>query len=163
MPAYSFLDTQCSITGPFGSFPLSLGPGVGGVAEEGITIEFTEDKDRQLIGADGSVMHSLNASKAGKITIRLQKTSPVNQQLAQLYNAQTISSLFWAKNVIVLSNPVIGDNYTCTGVAFVRFPRNDNAKEAGIIEWEFNAGFIDAILGGGVVSVAAGLGVALGI
>jgi hypothetical protein len=163
MPVFSFLDVQASITGPFGSFPLSVGPGVGGVAEEGISIEFTEDKDRQLIGADGSVMHSLNASKAGKATLRLQKTSPVNSQLAQMFNEQITSSLFWAKNLIVVANSVTGDNYTLTGVAFTRFPANHYAKEAGLIEWEFNVGFIDVILGSGVVSVAAGVGVSLGI
>jgi hypothetical protein len=167
MPTYSFLDFQASITGPGGSFPLSLGPGVGGVAEEGISIEFGEDKDRILFGADGTAMHSLNAAKGGRVLIRLQKTSPVNQKLAALYNYQTVSSLLHGKNVIVLANPVIGDIYQCRSVAFLKFPANHYAKEAGIVEWDFNAGYIDPVLGAGIVAgvlinVAGAAGPAIG-
>lgn len=148
---YSFLDVLVTITGPGGSF--SLGAGSGN-SEEGISIEFAEEKDRLVIGADGTGMHSLNASKAGKIMVRLLKTSPVNAQLSQLYSFQTTSSLFHGQNIIVLTNPVIGDDYTCTGVAFVKFPRNDFAKEAGFLEWDFNAAVIDPVLGAGILEAA---------
>jgi hypothetical protein len=162
MPTYSFTDVQCAITGPFGTFPLSLGPGVGGVAEEGISIEYSEEKDRILIGADGSPMHSLNPAKNGKITVRLQKTSPVNSQLDTMFWLQAQSSMFWGKNVITLTNPVIGDTYVCTSVAFAKYPKNDWAKEAGIIEWDFNAGFIDPKLGAGLLGVLGQVGAIIG-
>jgi len=147
---YSFLDVQCVINGPGGNF--SLGPGAAN-AEEGISIEYIEDKDRMLIGADGSAMHSLNASKAGKALIRLLKTSPVNAFLEQMYNFQTVSSLFHGKNNIALSNPVSGDGYNLAGCAFTKFPRNDFAKEAGMLEWDFNVSEVDVILGTGVFLV----------
>lgn len=149
MQTYSFLDVQATIIGPGGS--VSLGAGAAN-AEEGISIEFIEDKDRMIVGADGNAMHSLNASKAGKITVRLLKTSPVNSLLNDLYNFQTSNGLFHGKNVLVLGNTTTGDNYTCTGVAFTRHPRNDWAKEAGFLEWDFNAGVIDPILGSGILA-----------
>lgn len=149
---YSFLDVQSTINGPGGNF--SVGAGAG-IAEEGISIEFNEDKDRMVIGADGIAMHSLNASQAGKALIRLQKTSPVNSQLEQLYNFQTTSSLFHGQNTLVVTNPVTGDVYTLTGTAFAKFPRNDYAKEAGLLEWDFNVSNIDVKLGQGVQLLAA--------
>jgi hypothetical protein len=148
---YSFLDVQAAITGPFGT--VSLGAG-SAAAEEGISIEYTEDKDRMLIGADGSAMHSLNASKAGKALVRLLKTSPVNSALTAMYNLQTVSSLFHGKNTITVANPITGDFYTLNACAFTKFPRNDYAKEAGLLEWDFNVSAIDVMLGSGVFLVA---------
>jgi hypothetical protein len=144
---YSFNDVQAAISGPGGAFPIGAG---SGNSAEGITIEFDEDKDRMIFGADGSYMHSLNPAQGGRVIIRLLKTSPVNELLADLYNFQTPSSLFHGQNTIVLSNPVTGDLYTCVGVAFQKFPRNDWAKEGGVIEWIFNAGVIQPVLGAGI-------------
>jgi hypothetical protein len=144
---YSFLDVQATIQGPGGGGPVGAG---AGAASEGISIEFEEDKDRMVVGADGQFMHSLNASKAGRINIRLLKTSPTNEFLESLYNFQTVSSLFHGQNTLVVTNVVTGDVYTCTGVAFQKFPRNDYAKEAGMLEWNFNAGTIDVVLGEGI-------------
>lgn len=146
---YSFLDVQATITGPGGGFPVGAG---AGAATEGISIEYEEDKDRLVVGADGSPMHSLNASKAGRISIRLLKTSPTNDLLEQLYNFQTTSSLFHGQNVLVITNVVTGDVYTCTSVAFQKFPRNDYAKEAGMLEWTFTAGYVDVLLGSGIAA-----------
>ena len=148
---YSFLDVQATINGPGGSF--SVGAGAGN-AEEGISVEFTEEKDNMKIGADGTAMHSLNASKAGKIFIRLLKTSPVNAQLEQLYNFQTGSALNHAQNTIVITNPVTGDDYQCIGAAFSKFPRNDYPKDAGFLEWDFNVSAIDVRLGSGIAALS---------
>ena len=60
---YSFEDVQATLNGPGGS--ISLGAGAGN-AQEGISFEFLDDKDGMLIGADGSVVHSLRASKAAR-------------------------------------------------------------------------------------------------
>src|ERR1700690_3265850 len=108
LPTYSFLDVQATITGPGGAFALGSG---SANAKEGITVEFIEDKDNMIIGADGSAMHSLIASKGGTATIRLLKTSPVNSQLQQLYAYQQTSSAFWGQNLIRLTNAVTGDEY----------------------------------------------------
>lgn len=145
---YSFLDVHATISGPGGSFQLGAG---AGNAAEGISVEFTEDKDRLVFGADGSPMHSLVASKGGKVLCRILKTSPTNYLLAQLYNFQLASSLVWGQNVITIFNPISGDDYTATQCAFTKFPRNDFSKEAGMIEYDFNCGVLDVVLGPGVL------------
>lgn len=142
---YSFQDVNSTITGPGGA--ISLGYGAH-VAEEGISVEFTEETDSMTVGADGGVAHSLHASKAGKVTVRLLKTSPTNQQLSQMYNLQRASSLLHGQNVLVVTNVVTGDVYTCQQVAFTKHPANAFAKTAGTVDWEFNAGRIEAVLGG---------------
>jgi len=146
-PVYSFLDVSCTIVGPGGS--ISLGAGSAN-AEEGISVEFTEDKDRLAFGADGSPMHSLIAALGGKFMVRLQKVSPVNSLLVAMYNVQKVSSGLWGKNTIVLNNAVSGDNYTGTSAAFTKIPRNDYASAAGNLEWDFNVGVMEVVLGSGV-------------
>lgn len=145
---YSFTDTQASITGPGGS--VIIGSGAGN-AKEGITVQLTEDKDRLVIGADGSSMHSLIAGNSGKIIVRLLKTSPTNALLTALFNFQKQSSAFFGKNILKITNPVTGDDYTCSAVAFTKFPNNGYAEEAGLLEWDFNAGNIIAVLGTGLL------------
>lgn len=151
MPTYSFLDVQATISGPGGKFGLGSG---SANAKEGISIEFTEDKDRMVIGADGTPMHSLIASQAGKIMVRLLKTSPVNSFLQSLYDFQTSSSLYHGQNIIRVTNPISGDDYTCSSCAFSKFPRNDYGEEAGMLEWDFNAGYINSVLGESLLELA---------
>lgn len=91
---YSFEDVQATITGPGGT--ISLGAGAGN-AQEGISVEFVDDKDNMLMGADGSGVHSLRASNAARLLVRLLKTSPVNAALSQMYRYQKQSSLFWVR------------------------------------------------------------------
>lgn len=142
---YSFQDVHATIIGPGGT--ISLGNGAG-AAEEGISLEFTEETDTMHVGADGSVAHSLHASRAGKITVRLLKTTPTNALLAAMYNFQRVSSLLHGQNTIAVTNVVTGDVYAGQQVAFARFPTNAYAKEAGTMEWEFNVGRLEVVLGG---------------
>ncbi|WGS52673.1 DUF3277 family protein [Paraburkholderia sp. D15] len=147
MTTYSFMNFNATLDGPGGV--ISLGAGAG-VAEEGFTIEFSEDADTMKTGADGTPVHSLSASKAGKLTLRLMKTSPTNALLSAMYNFQRTSPANWGQNVFTATDTVRGDVYTCQLVAFTRFPKNDYAKEAGLIEWDFNAGIIDPSLAAGL-------------
>lgn len=146
---YSFLDVQASITGPGGSF--SLGSGAGN-AEEGITIAMVDDKNTMTIGADGSPMHNLHASKGAEVTIRLLKTSPVNAKLSALYALQTTSSGLHGQNVITLNNNISGDSVSAIQCAFKKFPDNNYAKDGGMMEWRFDAGIVDQALGAGVLA-----------
>ena len=143
--AYSFADIVCSITGPGGSFTISE----AGVADEGITIAMTDDKTSMVTGADGSWMHNLHPAKAGRVTIRLLKNSPLNRAMMDLYNYQQTSSAYTGQNVLVLSNPQWGEDHQCVGGAFVKLPDNVNAKDGGTMEWPMNFGAIDSKLGDG--------------
>lgn len=143
---YSFLDISATITGPGGAFDLGYG---AAVAEEGISIEMAGDKNQMMIGADGTVMHSLHADKSGQVTVRLIKTSNVNQQLMALYDAQTTvgSGTLWGQNVIVIRNNRSGDVTTAQPCAFKRKPGINYRKDGDFLEWTFDAGQIDTVLG----------------
>lgn len=144
---YSFQDVQATLVGFGGS--ISLGAGSGN-AKEGISVSFLEDKDVLLMGADGSGVHSLRASKAARINVRLLKTSPVNAQLSAMYSQQIGSSINWGQNALTVSNPVTGDDYPCTGVAFQKYTDLTWAEDANINDWPFLAISADPILGVGI-------------
>lgn len=141
---YSFLDVNAGIVGPGGAF--SLGNGAG-VAEEGITITPAGDIGGMLIGSDGEGMHSLYADKSGMVTVRVLKTSPVNELLSALYNFQTASGITYGQNTIVINDTSRGDVITCTQCGFKKAPDLSFAKDGGINEWEFNAVKIERVLG----------------
>lgn len=151
MGAYSFLDVKATIVGPGGSF--SIGAGSGN-AEEGITTAYAEDKNTVTTGADGTIMHSLHATKTGVVTVRLLKTSPTNAKLNQMYNLQTTTAAAHGLNTIVIQNPVNGDVITCTQCAFKKHPDQVQAKDGNINEWTFD-GVIDTSLGGTLLAAAA--------
>ena len=144
MATYSFLAVAATITGVGGSF--SLGSGAG-AAEEGISYEMAEDKNNMTVGADGSVLHALHAGKSGHVTIRLLKSSPQNAKLQAMYDAQSLASKLWGENVITINNTAVGDTIACRQVAFKRSPSNTYAKDPNVMEWQFDAGQIDVVLG----------------
>lgn len=141
---YSFLDVQAAIVGPGGAF--SLGSSAG-VADEGITIDPSNEIDTMQIGADGTGQHSLHADKSGKVTVRVLKTSPVNKLLSALYNFQTASAASHGQNTITITDSVRGDVITCRQCAFAKAPNLSYGKEAGTQDWEFNSIAIDRVLG----------------
>lgn len=147
MSTYSFLDVIATITGPGGLFQIG-GDGAANT-DEGITCE-RADQNTMAIGADGNPMHSLHADRSGTATVRLQKTSPINALLSAMFALQEQSSTLWGINTIVVTNIATGDVYTCTVVAFKKFPSNTYAKDAGMLEWNFDVGIMDPLLGIGI-------------
>lgn len=143
---YSFLDTQVTMAGPTGV--INLGSGAA-VAEEGITVESVVDKNVMTIGADGEGQHSLVADDSATITVRLLKTSPVNQQLSLAFNAQSASSALWGQNVFAIVNTALGDNTVIQAAAFKKNVTLTYAKEAGFNEWTFDGIKRTTLLGSG--------------
>lgn len=144
MATYSFMDVAVTVVGVGGAVPLGYG---SGTAEEGITIERAEDKDVMTAGADGTIMHSLHAAKHGTVTVRLLKTSPSNAALQAMYDIQQASAALWGTNTIVVTHVPSGDTTSARNAAFTRAPNLTYAKDGGIMEWRFNAGQIDSVLG----------------
>jgi hypothetical protein len=149
--AYSFEDVLATIVGPSGTTPLGVS---AAPAAEGITVS-KEAKNTKTVGADGSVMFSMHANESGKVTVRLQKTSPVNAILSAMYRLDSSTALNWGKNVIIITEIATGDVYTCTGCAFTQHPSNTYATEGNTLDWEFDAGVVDPLLGFGSPSIAA--------
>lgn len=138
---YSFIDVTAVINAD-GLGVFRLGGDGTSQAEEGITIVYTEETNTQTIGADGSVMNSLHAAMAGTLTTRLLKISPVNYQLAQLYNYQRMSSATWGRNIITIRDVGREEQITCLGCAFSRFPQITYNKVGAVMEWEFHVSVI---------------------
>lgn len=151
--AYDFLANQLTITGPGGSF-LIAGPDTAS-AEEGFTIEMANEQNVATDGADGSVMMSKMATRRARLTVRLQKTSPVNAQLNALYIFQRSSSANWALNVITHRDVWRGDNNNMTQCAFARHPSVVYAARGNTNEWVFDVGIWDPLLGSGQTNVSA--------
>lgn len=132
---YSFLDTTATIAGPGGIANLGAG---AAVAEEGITIEPTEDKNVMTIGADGQGQHSLIASNACTVTVRLLKTSPINALLGIMYDLQSSSGALWGQNVMTVRNTGLGDTTIVQSAAFKKKPPITYAKDGGFMDWTFD-------------------------
>lgn len=144
MATYSFLDVNATMAGPTGFVNLAAG---AAVAEEGITIEPVEDKNVMTIGADGQGQHSLVASDAVLVTVRLLKTSPTNGLLMAMYNAQSVSSALWGQNVFAITNSASNDYTAVQAAAFKKKPTITYAKEGGFMEWTFDGIKGNSILG----------------
>lgn len=142
---YSFQDISCQMVGPGIAANLAAG---AAVAEEGITIEPSTEKNVMTIGADGKGQHSLIADDSCKITIRLLKTSPQNAILMAAFDAQSLSSAVWGINTITCRDSARGDFTVVQQVAFAKKPAITYAKEAGMMEWEFHGIQANSILGG---------------
>lgn len=147
MGVYSFLNVNATLAGPGGVINLAAG---AQVAEEGLTIEPTEDKNVMTIGADGQGQHSLIASDAATFTVRLLKTSPVNAQLMAMYDLQSASSSLWGQNVLTVTDSGRGDLTTLQGCAFKKKPTLTYAKEGGFNEWTFDVIKANSVLGTGL-------------
>lgn len=146
MATYSFLDVQATLSGPSGTIDLGCG---AGNAQEGITVSYTDDKGNMLVGADGSVMHSLRASLAGTITVRLLQTSETNAKLSVMFNAQTVSSTLYGKNTITIRNAATGDSIVASQCGFQKMPDLNYAQDGATLEWVFNCGVINEVIGTG--------------
>lgn len=149
MTTYSFLNVQATIAGPGGSF--SLGSDAG-AAKEGLSTDMIDDKDKMDVGAGGDIMHSLRASNAGRITVRLLKTSPQNALLSALYNFQRLNAGAWGQNVLIVSDIQRGDVVTGTQMAFTRQPVITWSEDANMNEWSFMGNIIE-VLGAGIPNV----------
>lgn len=141
---YSFLNVNANIAGAGGLLDLASG---AGAAEEGIEIEQNNDKNVMQIGADGRGQHSLVADDSGTVTVRLLKTSPINQGLMNMYNLQSQSSALWGQNIITVVDSARGDTIVIESAAFKKPPKLTYAKEAGLNEWVFDSIKITRILG----------------
>lgn len=144
MAAYSFQNIVCAIAGPGAAFNLGNG---AAVAEEGITVAPSEDKNIMTIGADGRGQHTLVASNGGLITMRFLKTSPTNGFLQLAYDLQSQSSALWGQNVITIVDTARLELTTCQACAFKKKPEIVYDKAGPMIEWTFDSLAINTILG----------------
>jgi hypothetical protein len=151
---YSFLLNTLVIQGPNGSFTIG-GPDTA-AADEGFEWAFAEDQNQQDGGADGSTMNSFLATTRGTLTVRLQKVSPVNQLLNQMWTADRANGgINWGQNTVTHRDVTRGDYVVGQQTAFKRHTPVRAAKVGGNNEWTFDVGVITPILGPGTPTVQA--------
>lgn len=141
---YGFKDVTAGLVGPGGL--ISIGSDAG-VSDEGITVTPSIEFNTMQVGVDGYGQHSLSADRSGTVTVRLLRTSPVNAQLMTMANFQRASAANHGQNTITITDKNRGDVMTCEQVAFKRIPDITLAKEAGMLEWVFDAIRVTPILG----------------
>jgi hypothetical protein len=101
------------------------------------------------IGADGQGQHSLVASDAGTLTVRLLKTSPYNAILMLMYELQSGSSGLWGLNTIAVTDSVRNDYHAAQSCAFKKKPTITYDKPGPMMEWVFDSQKITSVLGRG--------------
>lgn len=142
--AYSFSEVTATLTGAAGV--INLGAGSANT-KEGISVTLTQARNAMTVGADGEYMHALRCDKSGTVTVRLLYTSPVNAQLQNMYEAQSLTPSAWGNNVIVIVNKGNTETTTCRGVAFQKQPDRTYNEDGQYLEWVFDCGKIDTVTG----------------
>jgi hypothetical protein len=144
MSTYAFIDVVGSLSGPTGVANLGYG---ASIADEGITFDAAGDRNTMTIGADGNGMHTLHSDRSGTVTARYLKTSPTNAILQAHYDAQSLSSTLWGKNMIVVRQVQSGDITTASSCAFKKKPTIKYGKVGEMMEWTWDSFAIDTVLG----------------
>ena len=142
--AYSFQDVSATFSGPTGTVNLAYG---AAPAKEGLTISPSGDQASMKVGADGTAMHTLHADRSGKVVARYLKVSPTNALLMAQFDAQRLSAGLTGQNIITVREIMSGDLTTCVNVAFAKKPDLVYDDDGPMMEWTFNCGHIDSILG----------------
>lgn len=144
---YAFETVKATIVGPNGAFALGSD---ASSSDEGITIEMAGPRNTTQPGADGAWMHSLHSYKGGRIIARFLKNSPTNALLSAMANADWSNPAAHGQNTIVVSNLLAGDVTTGQGCAFAIQPTVTYGKDGAGLEWSWDVGQIDQMLGAGV-------------
>jgi hypothetical protein len=145
MGTYSFLNVQASVVGP--GLNAQIGS-TSGAAKDGLSAAFDEDKVTITTGADGSIMTSLRATQTGRVTIRLLKTSPMNNVLNTAYNFQRANAANTGQNTLRVVDKARGDVVSGAQMSFLKHPDNSWSEEGNVLEWTF-VGIITEVLGAG--------------
>lgn len=155
--AYSFLNALAGYTDTLGNM-IDMSTG-NGIAEDGITVEYEEDKVTITRGADGDWMYNLHAASGGTVTVRCLKTSRLNYDLSRLYIATSNSSANVGTGTITGGDALRGDSFTAVGCQLRRHSTTTMAKEGGTNEWVFMVGKLSVKLGVGTPALAINGGV----
>jgi hypothetical protein len=133
---YSFKDLSGAMTSPLaGTFQFAGQIGIGR-----ITVEYTTDHGAVDTAADGTVLPSFVAGKAGRITIEVQQTSVLQKYLLYWHNlhvnaATTGVITQWASSSMLLRNTLDGSNHEALGVFPTKIPDKAYAASPTMITW----------------------------
>jgi hypothetical protein len=133
---YSFKDLSGAITSTLaGVFPFA-----GQIGAGRISVEYITDHGALDTAADGTVLPSFVAGRAGRITIEVQQTSAFHKYLLFWHNVHVtmassgdISS--WAGTSLLIRNTLDGSSHAALGVIPTKIPDKAYAASPTMITW----------------------------
>ena len=147
--AYSFLNFEGTVNDQAGGGSCNIGAGAG-IAPEGVSFAYDDAKVTKTIGADGTPMFSLHATKGGKATVRFLKTSPNNAIMNEIFRFGIASSANIGQILITGGDPTRGDSVTAQQCAIMKQTDLVYNVEGPAMEWTLEVGILDIILGTGL-------------
>lgn len=149
---YSFASVNAVVADAASGISVQIANGAG-VSGEGITVAMNEEKATMSIGADGTPMHSVHKSKGGRIVVRIQKTSPTHAIIDQIYRyTANAGGANYGQITITLNDLARGDVIVGSQCGIAKRPDLSYAVEGGAMEWVFNVGILEWVLGSGVAA-----------
>ncbi|HEY6018999.1 MAG TPA: phage protein [Candidatus Paceibacterota bacterium] len=114
-----------------------------------IEVERNEDSFTLYVGSLGEGCRTKNLNRSGKITITLMASSPINDLLAQAAQTDEDSGLDYGP----LSITDLNGNMVCFAAEawVMKRPKIERAKEAGTVQWVFEAVVLELFEGGNVI------------
>jgi hypothetical protein len=82
--------------------------------------------------------------------VRFLKNSPTNALLSAMYNADTSNPASHGQNVIAVTDLGALDVCSGAGCAFKKHPNVVYSKDGPMLEWIFDVGRLDIMLGDGI-------------
>lgn len=111
-----------------------------------VDIEFSNDRITMEKGADGEVARVINSDDSGMITIRLQQTSPSNDVLSALFDADIISKS--AAFPVVVSDNLGTTKFVSDAAWITQYPSTSFSNGVEQREWKIQCGKLIAHVGG---------------
>lgn len=135
---YSFRNTSGSLTNPLLPAPIIFSGQIGMGAFNVIMANERTVHDRS---ADGTIMPSYVAGNDGSVTIEVQQTSILHQQLLDLYNSLILAAeggdpSNWAASAMTLRNTTgLGNQHILIGISFGKRPDKPYLAQGSKITW----------------------------
>lgn len=121
---------------------------VSGLTEQSfVDIAFTNDRITMEKGADGEVARVINSDDSATITLRLQQTSPSNDVMTALYQADVISKS--ATFPITVEDKLGTTKYVCDAAWITQLPSVTFSNGVESREWVIQCGTLAAAIIGG--------------
>ena len=140
LTVYSCNQVKCVV----GVFPVESGRSDG----DFIKIAHTEEGFTYKQGTDGEGTRSATGARHARVTVSVMQTSAANAYFCALYNGDIATE--GGAGIVPLSVTDLGgkDLFVAKEAWIVKLPDRAYAKEAGVIDWEFDCHNPQDFIGG---------------
>lgn len=128
---YSFEDVGVTISHPNVGQTVANGQGIGS-----LNITMATERTNHEVAADGAVMISKIKGRNGTLALAIQQTSTLNAWLMKWYNyLETAPASQWAKTIIIIRAPQMGETTTCSFVSPQKLPDKPYQAQGQTVTW----------------------------